>query len=893
MMATHSSVNRGDLDILDLLTSTSAPTSTQLRNASNSSSPSLAHPSLNRQSRSNSNASHSSSTYNPKNKKKPLATLAALRRPPIDPIILAASLSSGPHVTRHHFHHAFGADGKPNPNHKAVSEQMPASERKRRLELKMKLEKSRKENQAAESSSQALLSSQSAISDSTSPSTSPSINHPRLRAGSYANCDLDDDHSLNQISSPLNQSAPSPVSTSTQPITNEQSQSGTIFKDDILEVTDEERAYYSSRQAPRSVRLRLEKEMKEQMGLAKEKGATVLKQQEAQAEQLERTRNVRAVEDVQEVPAPSAIKKDDREVIDQHLEEISFSSTSAIPFPTTSTSTPQPPQPQLHQINPLIRPPPLSIRCYARTRVPTPHGEVFLHLYKNNHDNKEHLALVVDEAQDTEEWGENLLGDLPALRSRTLDEVWGNEETEMERIVRGAYVGRLGPTFQKASTSQKAKGKKVEAHPLSEDENDFNTTHLSSTSFEIETSPLVRIHSECYTGETIGSQRCDCGEQLDEAIRLICESGLPHHHSHSSKHSHSRLDSTQSASRKPARGVIVYLRQEGRGIGLLSKLMAYNLQDMGHDTVAANILLGHLPDARKYDVAAAILRDLGVEDCRLMTNNPEKMEALEAEGVKVKERVGMVPRAWRCGTEGLKSRKKKTKKEKVVGKGKKSSASTSRKLRSKPSRKDQLLLAQDLEASIISQDHHGNDFAGSHHRFEPSDLDLDSKDQVSLRNQNLETSSQGGGGQSSSEENHLTSTRHSSHSFSDQEDDEEDEGEESDSSSVSQDSYVAHILRRSGATMTGAGVTKGNDLEKYLRTKVEKMGHLLDLPPEERVKQLEKSRLLDGEEKKILLNGLNSNDTVLEENKGFGSGKKPQGIERMESSTSIVTQGEH
>lgn len=105
----------------------------------------------------------------------------------------------------------------------------------------------------------------------------------------------------------------------------------------------------------------------------------------------------------------------------------------------------------------------------------------------------------------------------------------------------------------------------------------------------------------------------------------------------------------------PGRGVIVYLRQEGRGIGLLSKLLAYNLQDLGHDTVSANIALGHGADERKWDVAGGILRDLGFgandegssgESVRLMTNNPDKVEGLRGEGVKVVERVGMVPRAW-------------------------------------------------------------------------------------------------------------------------------------------------------------------------------------------------------------------------------------------------------
>ncbi len=126
----------------------------------------------------------------------------------------------------------------------------------------------------------------------------------------------------------------------------------------------------------------------------------------------------------------------------------------------------------------------------------------------------------------------------------------------------------------------------------------------------------VRIHSECFTGDVLGSRRCDCGEQLHRAMEMIALEDC---------------------------GVIVYLRQEGRGIGLLEKLRAYNLQDQGLDTVDANIALGHPEDQREYSMAAAILADLGVRSVRLLTNNPTKISDLEAHGMHVVERVPLVP----------------------------------------------------------------------------------------------------------------------------------------------------------------------------------------------------------------------------------------------------------
>ena len=302
------------------------------------------------------------------------------------------------------------------------------------------------------------------------------------------------------------------------------------------------------------------------------------------------------------------------------------------------------------------------VECVVRARIPTTSGtEMFLHLYQNDSDSKEHLAIV---------FGNH-------IRSRSLDAERAGE-TEMDRMIRGAYTGRLRPGRVSSRVDpavKRVRGRKAgrarsgsalkhvesvdsmgsipEHHEVdsarpakaveppvsaSEEEDEDVLQNGLGDARNHDKPPLVRIHSECYTGETAWSARCDCGEQLDEAARLM---SLP----------------------SSTGGVIVYLRQEGRGIGLAEKLKAYNIQDLGSDTVEANLLLRHPADARTYGLATAILQDLGLgtdadEDkaetergIRLLTNNPDKVRAVEGPNreVRIRERVAMVPIAWRTG----------------------------------------------------------------------------------------------------------------------------------------------------------------------------------------------------------------------------------------------------
>ncbi|MFQ5447496.1 MAG: GTP cyclohydrolase II [Saprospiraceae bacterium] len=137
---------------------------------------------------------------------------------------------------------------------------------------------------------------------------------------------------------------------------------------------------------------------------------------------------------------------------------------------------------------------------------------------------------------------------------------------------------------------------------------------LVHENFEPSGTVLVRIHSECMTGDLFGSHRCDCGEQLEKALELAAAEG----------------------------GVVIYLRQEGRGIGLINKLKAYNLQDQGLNTADANTHLGFEIDARQYDLAVEILNDLGIRSIHLLTNNPLKIEAIEHSSIEIVSRMPLI-----------------------------------------------------------------------------------------------------------------------------------------------------------------------------------------------------------------------------------------------------------
>jgi len=238
----------------------------------------------------------------------------------------------------------------------------------------------------------------------------------------------------------------------------------------------------------------------------------------------------------------------------------------------------------------------LKVRCEVRCRIPTDDkGEFYVHLYTNNLNNKKHLAIVAG----------------PYIYSKSLNEIREND-TDEKRMIRGATIK---PNI---SLPIKSIDKNNITNDISNVQNNniYINSNIEQNKDSKQKIPLVRIHSECFTSETIFSCRCDCAEQLERSMRQIQEYG---------------------------NGVVVYLRQEGRNIGLLNKMMAYNLQDNGYDTVEANVKLNQPVDGRNYTIAARILEDLQIDTVRLLTNNPDKIEQLKSLGIKIVERIPMIP----------------------------------------------------------------------------------------------------------------------------------------------------------------------------------------------------------------------------------------------------------
>lgn len=213
----------------------------------------------------------------------------------------------------------------------------------------------------------------------------------------------------------------------------------------------------------------------------------------------------------------------------------------------------------------------MSYQFITSATLPTRYGEFDIHMFEND-DGQEQVMLTVG---------------LPVVEPTLTQNI--TPDTVLKTITHGEQAKRT------------------------------ETKHLEAKSLEAKhpakSIPLVRIHSECLTGDAFSSLKCDCGPQLNAAMQAIQEAGC---------------------------GAILYLRQEGRGIGLTNKIRAYALQDQGHDTLDANLMLGFPADARTYEMCGVMLAHVGVTEVRLLTNNPDKVAYLTKHGIRVTERVPLL-----------------------------------------------------------------------------------------------------------------------------------------------------------------------------------------------------------------------------------------------------------